>query len=65
LLQKEDRQSVLRMSIGSEFQTLGAATLNTPLAVCLSACPRNKQAQSTATVRRGTAGQMSTKPYMW
>jgi len=28
LLRKVDRQSVLRMSIGSELQTLGAATLN-------------------------------------
>jgi len=33
LLRKVDRQSLLRISIGSEFQTLGAATLNARLAV--------------------------------
>jgi len=33
LLRKDDKELVLRMSIGSEFQTFGAATLNARFAV--------------------------------
>jgi len=33
LLRKVDKELVLRMSIGSEFQTFGAATLNARCAV--------------------------------
>ena len=46
LLRKVDKELVLRMSIGSEFQTFGATTLNARFAVSLLACPGNEQPQS-------------------
>ena len=64
---KVDRQSALRMSIGSEFQMLGATTLNVCLAVSVRVVGTKGEEHQwtigtassldTATVRRGTAGR--------
>jgi len=41
------------MSIGSEFQTIGAATLNAHSSLsCLGTCPWYKQAQSVSGPKR-------------
>jgi len=46
LFRKVERQSVFRMSIGSEFQTFGAATLNARLAVSVRVLGTNSRRAS-------------------